>query len=63
VFGLPRPVAVPGVPEKVLDPRSTWPDATAWDRAAHELAGRFQRNFQQFTGASREIRSAGPRAA
>ena len=63
VFGLSRPVTVPGVPEKVLDPRRTWPDPSAWDRAAHNLAERFQRNFEKFTGASREIRSAGPRAA
>lgn len=63
VFGLPRPVTVPGVPERVLDPRSSWPDATAWDRAAHELAERFRRNFQQFSAASHEVRSAGPRAA
>jgi phosphoenolpyruvate carboxykinase (ATP) len=32
----------------VLDPRATWADGAAYDRAAREVAGRFAANFRQF---------------
>jgi phosphoenolpyruvate carboxykinase (ATP) len=47
-FGLQVPEACPGVPTGVLDPRSTWDDKTAYDRAAHDLTQRFEANFRQF---------------
>jgi len=61
VFGLEMPTAVPGVPEGVLNPRSTWSDGAAYDKAAAELAGMFHKNFKQFSaGVDEEVRNAGP---
>jgi len=42
IFGLSMPVTCPGVPAEVLDPRRAWKDPAAYDRSAHELAGRFR---------------------
>ncbi|MBX5455421.1 MAG: phosphoenolpyruvate carboxykinase (ATP) [Thermogemmatispora sp.] len=61
VFGLHVPVACPGVPAELLNPRATWPDPEAYDRQAVELAARFKENFKQFTLPGEEVRSAGPR--
>jgi phosphoenolpyruvate carboxykinase (ATP) len=47
-FGLLMPASCPDVPDEILDPRRTWADGTAYDRAAHELAGRFEANFERF---------------
>ena len=38
VFGLSVPVECPGVPAEGLNPRSTWPDAAAYDAQANKLA-------------------------
>jgi phosphoenolpyruvate carboxykinase (ATP) len=63
-FGFKVPVEVPGVDSKLLDPRSTWRDAEAYDRKAAELARMFRDNFQEkfadVVGA--EITAAGPTA-
>ncbi len=48
IFGLPMPVACPGVPDEVLNPRNTWADKEAYDRKARELAALFVKNFEQF---------------
>ena len=61
VFGLDVPTAIEGVPVEVLDPRATWPDGAAYDAQAKKLADMFRRNFEKFEGASKEIRSAGPK--
>src|SRR3990167_2691708 len=45
VFGLSVVTACPGVPDGVLDARSTWPSAAAYDAKAQELAAKFQENF------------------
>jgi phosphoenolpyruvate carboxykinase (ATP) len=64
VFGLDVPRAVEGVPREMLEPRSTWADKTAYDRAAARLADMFVENFQQFAEeAGPEITAAGPRGA
>ena len=47
-FGLAVPTACPGVPPEVLDPRSRWADAAAYDRTAGELRARFEENFARF---------------
>ena len=61
VFGLYVPTRCPGVPDTVLDPRSTWADADAYDQQARALAHRFHENFQQYAGlVSPEVMAAGP---
>ncbi|MEN8374278.1 MAG: phosphoenolpyruvate carboxykinase (ATP) [Gemmatimonadota bacterium] len=63
VFGVHVPLAVPGVPPEVLDPRATWQDAAAYDRQAAELAGMFRENFTAYEAdVSADIRAAGPRS-
>jgi phosphoenolpyruvate carboxykinase (ATP) len=48
IFGLHIPKSVPGVPERLLDPRKTWKDDKAYDRKASELAGKFKDAFKPF---------------
>ena len=66
IFGLPMPVACPGVPDEVLNPRNTWADKDAYDRKARELAALFVKNFEQFlviqdTFDMKAIVAAGPK--
>jgi phosphoenolpyruvate carboxykinase (ATP) len=62
IFGIQVPTACPDVPVEVLKPRSTWPDAAAYDAQARKLAGMFAENFKQFAGqVPAEVQSAGPR--
>jgi phosphoenolpyruvate carboxykinase (ATP) len=46
-FGLSIPVACPGVPAEILNPRNAWADKAAYDRQAAELASRFEANLHQ----------------
>jgi phosphoenolpyruvate carboxykinase (ATP) len=61
IFGLHIPTSVPGVDPKLLNPRKTWPDPTAYDAKARELAQLFVKNFEKFPAASPEIKAAGPK--
>jgi phosphoenolpyruvate carboxykinase (ATP) len=62
LFGFQVPVAVPGVAEKLLDPRSTWSDGAEYDEKARELAAMFADNFtKRFGELDERIRAAGPR--
>ena len=61
VFGLHIPQHVPGVPDALLQPRTTWADPLAYDAAAHALALRFQENFARFPQVSEDVQAAGPR--
>src|SRR2546429_734399 len=62
LFGFEVPTAVPGVDSSLLDPRSTWHDAEAYDRKARELAQMFRDNFEQFVAdAGADVAAAGPR--
>ncbi|MGD8858515.1 MAG: phosphoenolpyruvate carboxykinase (ATP) [Myxococcales bacterium] len=61
VFGVEVPVTCPNVPDEVLDPRSTWADAAAYDETARKLAKLFQDNFKKYEeGASDAVKAAGP---
>jgi phosphoenolpyruvate carboxykinase (ATP) len=60
LFGLRIPTDVPGVPRDVLDPRNTWADKDAYDRAARDLAQRFRDNDAKYAIAD-DVRAAGPR--
>jgi phosphoenolpyruvate carboxykinase (ATP) len=61
LFGVEVPRECPGVPARLLDPRSCWPDPARYDAQARLLATRFHDNFRQFHGVSDAIRDAGPR--
>jgi phosphoenolpyruvate carboxykinase (ATP) len=62
VFGFDVPESVPGVDGALLDPRSTWQDAEAYDAAAEKLAGMFADNFERFAGTiDASIAASGPR--
>ena len=60
VFGIEVPVAVPGVDQSLLDPRSTWPDPAAYDAQAAELAQMFHANFAKFDDVEPEVAAGGP---
>lgn len=62
IFGMGMPVACPGVPNEVLNPRNTWSDKEAYDQKANKLAGLFLKNFEKFSEfANQEIMAGAPR--
>lgn len=62
VFGLSFPLAIPNVPDEVLNPRNTWADKNAYDEKANELAKQFIKNFGKFAEhASPETLNAAPK--
>ncbi|WP_337176536.1 phosphoenolpyruvate carboxykinase (ATP) [Paludisphaera sp.] len=50
-FRLGRLESCPGVAPETLDPRASWGDPAAYDRAAADLTARFEENQRQFTPA------------
>src|SRR5256714_104086 len=61
-FGVGVPLACPGVPAEVLQPRNTWKDKDAYDRKARDLARRFNDNFKKYeAGGSDSVRAAAPK--
>jgi phosphoenolpyruvate carboxykinase (ATP) len=62
VFGLEVPKRVPGVPDALLDPRTTWKDPAAYDAQARKLTALFRKNFEQFADlVPASVREAGPK--
>ncbi|MCH2303409.1 MAG: phosphoenolpyruvate carboxykinase (ATP) [SAR324 cluster bacterium] len=61
LFGLEMITECPAVPNKVLQPKLTWNDPDAYDRAANRLAAMFVENFKKFEKNSPAyIAAAGP---
>jgi len=64
VFGFEVPTVVPDVPAGILDPRTTWKDAAAYDAQAAKLARMFRDNFATFAaGVDPAVAAAGPATA
>jgi phosphoenolpyruvate carboxykinase (ATP) len=62
ILNLSMPTTCPGVPDSVLDPRSTWPDPAAYDEQASKLAKMFVDNFKTFEkDVAAAVTSAGPK--
>ena len=62
VFGMAIPVSCPGVPSAVLNPRDTWANKEAYDKAAESLAKQFITNFEKYaSGAAPEVLAAAPK--
>ncbi|MBE6225702.1 MAG: phosphoenolpyruvate carboxykinase (ATP) [Bacteroidales bacterium] len=61
-FNFEVPTELPGVDPKILDPRDTYASAEQWDEKAKDLAARFIKNFNKFTGneAGKALVPAGP---
>jgi phosphoenolpyruvate carboxykinase (ATP) len=63
-FGFEVPVACPGVPSELLDPRRTWADPAEYDRQAKALVRMFADNFAQYEPfVGEEVMAAAPKAA
>ena len=62
VLNLDIPVRAPGVDGKLLDPRNTWADQSAYDAAREALAAKFIANFERFD-VPEAVVNAGPRRA
>ncbi|MBI4342909.1 MAG: phosphoenolpyruvate carboxykinase (ATP), partial [Candidatus Omnitrophica bacterium] len=61
IFGLARVTRCPGVDDGLLDPRSTWNSAAAYDAKAKALAAKFRDNFVQFADeVPSAVRHGGP---
>ena len=63
-FGFEVPVSVPGVDDKILNPRDTWADKAAYDAQAQKLVKMFIDNFAKFEAqVDPDVRAAAPGAA
>lgn len=61
MFGFQVPVALPGVDPKILTPRETWADKTAFDQTARKLVEDFHKNFVSFeTHVDADVKAAAP---
>ena len=62
-FNFEVPTSLPGVDEKILDPRDTYADVAAWEEKAKDLAGRFIKNIAKYEGneAGKALVAAGPK--
>ena len=61
-FDFEVPTALPGVDPAILDPRDTYADVSEWETKAKDLASRFVKNFEKYTGndAGKALVAAGP---
>ena len=62
-FDFVVPTQLPGVDPAILDPRDTYADAAEWETKAKDLAARFIKNFDKFSGneAGKALIAAGPK--
>ncbi len=62
LFNLKVPTSLPGVNNKILDPRDTYTNPRIWEGKAQELASLFIKNFERYTDKQqgKDLVSAGP---
>ena len=62
-FNFEVPTSLPGVDDKILDPRDTYEDVSVWEEKSKDLAGRFIKNFAKYEGnaAGKALVTAGPK--
>ena len=62
-FNFEVPTALPGVDDRILDPRDTYADPSEWETKAKDLASRFVKNFAKYATneAGKALVSAGPK--
>ncbi len=62
LFNLAIPTSLPGVDERILDPRNTYASPEQWQEKAQQLAQLFISNFEKYTDtpAGAALVSAGP---
>ena len=51
IFGFEVPKALPGIDAKLLNPKLTWSEEAAYDKAARKLAEMYTSNFTKYDGA------------
>ena len=63
MFNLEVPTALENVDTNILDPRNTYSTPAQWEEKAKDLAGRFIKNFEKFTGndTGKALVAAGPK--
>lgn len=62
LFGFMIPTQCYGIPDKLLQPRNTWADKSAYDATADKLVRLFNKNFEKYReGSSEAIVNAGPK--
>ena len=64
IFDFSISKALPGVDPAILDPRDTYADKAQWEEKAKDLANRFAKNFEKYTGTAegQALVAAGPKA-
>lgn len=63
IFNLNIPVCCPGIPDSVLRPQASWPDASAYTKTAVHLAAMFDKNFRKFRDIPQIVTESGPFSA
>lgn len=61
-LNLTIPTALPKVTQRILDPRKTYDNESEWETKAKDLAGRYIKNFEQYTDTEegKKLVSSGP---
>jgi phosphoenolpyruvate carboxykinase (ATP) len=60
-FGLQIPTHIDGVPDDMLQPKTTWTDKAAYDETLDKLYGLFRENFVEYADkCPHEVKQAGP---
>ncbi|KHO62919.1 phosphoenolpyruvate carboxykinase [Thermoanaerobacter sp. YS13] len=60
IFNLNIPTSCAGVPSEILNPKNTWADKEAYEKAAKNLALRFAENFKKYKDVTDDIKKSGP---